>query len=122
MAKYQVGQKLWLEPVNDRRATGRKVTVQAVGRKWVTVDRDKQFEASSDLPTSFDWGGLRWRVFESQEHATRYRRASSNWSNLVAHLRYARMPADMTTEKIIAAAELLGIDYEIVKGKETKDD
>lgn len=118
MAKYQVGQKLWLEPT--WRKYGYEVTVKAVGRKWITLDNRMRFEASSSLPALEE--GTNWTVFESQEHATRYLRLRTNWSNLVMHLRNRPMPADMTTEKIIAAAELLGIDYEIVKGKETKDD
>lgn len=120
MAKYQVGQKLWLDPIYDKRAIGREATVKAVGRKWITLDCNRKFDAKCDLPLRVHDGDR--RVFESQEHATRYRRVSTNWSNLVMHLRNHPLPTDMTTEKIIAAAELLGIDYEIVKGKETKDD
>ena len=116
MARYQVGQKLWLEPTWGSKR-GYEVTVKVVGRKWITLDNGMRFEALSSLPALEN--GTNWLVYESQDDFVRRRRVSQNWSNLVMHLRNRPMPADMTTEKIIAAAELLGIDYEIVKGKET---
>lgn len=119
MAKYQVGQELWIAPTWGC-SYGYSATVKAVGRKWVTLDNRRRFDAKGSLPAWADDG--RCLVYESQADCVRRHRLRNNWSNLVMHLRNRPMPIDMTTEKIIAAAELLGIDYEIVKGKETKDD
>jgi hypothetical protein len=120
MAKYYVGQKLWRSPKHGRREHGREVTVKTVGRKWVTLDSNMRFDAGEDLPATIDeW--CDWQVFESEDHATRYRRLRNNWSALAIHFRHMPMPADMTTERIVAAAKLLGIDVEIVSGKETTD-
>ena len=119
MAKYYVGQKLWLNPKHGRREHGREVEVKIVGRKWITLDDNRCFLATSGLPamaSSYDW-----QVFESEEHATRYRRIRNNWSALAQHFRHMPMPADMTTERIVAAAKLLGIDVEIVSGKDAND-
>lgn len=120
MAKYRLWQKLWLHPVHGRREHGREVTVKVVGRKWITLDNNMRFDAGQDLPATIDeWSD--WQVFESEGHAARYRRTRSNWAAFCAHLRNSAMPADMTTDKIVAAAKLLGIDVEIVSSKDNSD-
>lgn len=120
MAKYHVGQKLWLDHrIYGLRSHGRSCTVKTVGRKWVTLDCNSRFDAKCDLPVRVQ--DSERRVFESQEHAERYCRVRDNWTSFVAHLRHMPMPADMTTEKIIAATELLGISYEVVAPKEKTD-
>lgn len=123
MAKYHVGQKLWVEHVSDRRYYAQcELTVGIVGRKWVTFKDGSRFNLAEPLPAKLERGyGAGFMVYESKEHADRHRRLRDNWSNLVIHLRHMPMPADMTTDKIIAAAELLGVKYEIVNRKEATD-
>lgn len=119
MAKYQVGQKLWLNSTHGHREHGHEAEIKTVGRKWITLDNNLCFAAQRELPAPTSSYG--WQVFESKGHADRYLRLRTNWSNFGMHLRNHPLPADMTTEKIIAAAELLGIDYEIVKGEEASN-
>ncbi len=119
MAKYYVGQKLWAAPRHGMSEHGREVAVKIVGSQWVTLDDNSRFLVKDCLPAKC--ANYSWQVFESEEHADRYRRTRNNWAAFCAHLRNSAMPADMTTDKIVAAAKLLGIDVEIVSSKEAND-
>lgn len=111
-----IGQELWFVP-NDRRSDPFLVIVHKVGHKWAGVTYGR---------TGRDWGRINietlrmdggeypspGRCYLSKAHYDLEMAREIAWSRIRHAMRnhYGDPPKTVTTEQIIQAAQLLGID------------
>jgi len=102
-----VGQELWWVP-NDGK-NQRLVTVLKVGRKWAELSNARRIDIST---LCADGGGYSspGRCHTSREEYEQTVKRNRAWSQLKRDLEYKAIPDSVTTENIIAARKLLGME------------
>ena len=109
MSEYKVGDKLWWVG-SDNRRTQREVTVEKVGRVWLTLSNGHRVDK---VTLKADAGGFVspgtcWLRKEAYEHCVRLELA---WGSLQRKVRETwSIPDDVTLEDIKAAAMYLKME------------
>lgn len=104
--KYEVGQKLWYVPNRtSAHLRPREVTVESIGRKWVTCGR-MRFDKETGIVDGGSYSSP-GRVYASREEYERIVITEAAWSDFVNSLSIWRLPGGVTVEKIKAAKALL---------------
>jgi hypothetical protein len=110
--EYKVGDKLWWVS-SDNKRTQREVTIEKVGRAWLTLSNRHRVDKVTLKADAGEWTspGTCWLSKEAYEHRARLeqswgvlRRAVSNTWNV---------PDDVTLEDIKAAAMYLKLEIKI---------
>jgi len=113
-AEYKVGDKLWWVG-SDNRRTQREVTVEKVGRVWLTLSNGIRVDKVTLLAEPQNYGystpGTCWLSKDAYEHCARLERA---WNELKGKLRDSwSVPDDVTLEDIKAAAMYLKMEIKV---------
>lgn len=106
----QVGQKLWYVPRHRGSGKPREVTVKKIGRIWAELD----YGGRINIDTLEADGGQYpspGRCYLSRADYERENYRERLWTALKGRLdRRYRAPADISADRIIQAAEILGVD------------
>jgi hypothetical protein len=120
--KYEVGQKVWFAPRDQRsvgpllaqHAPGSEYEVVSVGRKWVSIRRsDENFIAYRVEvgKVEVDGNGNGYTspgtLYPSQEAYAEYLARVSEWKSLLATLQYKEVPPGVSVDDIKQARALL---------------
>jgi hypothetical protein len=110
--EYKVGDKLWWVS-SDNKRTQREVTVEKVGRVWLTLSNHHRVDK---VTLKADAGGFTspgtcWLSKEAYEHCVRLELA---WGSLQRKVRETwSVPDDVTLEDIKAAAMYLKMEIKV---------
>jgi hypothetical protein len=110
--EYKVGDKLWWIS-SDNNRTQREVTVEKVGRVWLTLSNRHRVDKTTLVADAGAWvsPGTCWLSKEAYEHCARLRRA---WTVLRCEVsNRGNIPNDVTLEDIKAAAMYLKLEIKI---------
>ena len=110
--EYKVGDKLWWVG-SDNKRTQREVTVEKVGRVWLTLSNGHRVDKVTFKADAGEWTspGTCWLSKDAYEHCARLLRA---WTVLRCEVsnRWV-IPNDVTLEDIKAAAMYLKLEIKI---------
>jgi len=115
--KYEVGQKIWFAPRDQRsvgpllaqHAPGTEYQVFAVGRKWVSIGRDRPAYRVEVGKVEVDGGQYSspGTLYPSQEAYAEYLARVSEWKSLLEVLQYKEVPPGVSVDDIKQARALL---------------
>lgn len=104
--KYEVGQKLWYVPNRtSAHLQPREVTVESIGRKWVTCGR-MRFDKNTGAVDGGSYSSP-GHVYASREEHKNIQAMHDVWEEFVKSLPIWHPPGGVTVEKIKAAKALL---------------
>lgn len=110
--EYKVGHKFWWV-YNTNSRTQREVTVEKVGRVWLTLSNGHRVYKTTLVAFAGDFAspGTCWLSKEAYEHHVRRERA---WGELKSKLRDSwGVPDNVTLEDIKAAAMYLKMEIKV---------
>ena len=106
----EVGQKLWWVSRSDHshRKDGREVIVTKIGHKWATLENGHRIDLKTMIANGGNYSSP-GRCYLSHEDYDRLSRARDAWREFAQCL-IRPCPDDMTSERILEARKLLGLD------------
>ena len=110
--EYKVGDKLWWVG-SDNKRTQREVTIEKVGRVWLTLSNGHRVDKVALKADAGEWTspGTCWLSKEAYEHCARLDRAWDALRRAVNNTWY--IPDNVTLEDIKAAAALLKLEIKL---------
>jgi len=111
------GQKVWFESAAHV-GVNRVLTVDKVGRRWITFVEDKYSHADRDSDAVYERSTgdahHRGKIWVSEEEARAAKVLFAQWVDFCSTLGSAkyRLPRGMTTERIAAARKALGMELD----------
>lgn len=127
MLGVKKGQKVWLES-SAYREKGRVLTVDKVGRRWITFVEDTHIHVDRDSDVAYErkTGDTyrRGKIWVSEEEACAAKALFAQWLNFCSTLGSAKYkpPRGMTLERLVEARKILGMEQDLTKTeRETLD-
>jgi hypothetical protein len=110
--EYKVGDKLWWVG-SDNKRTQREVTVEKVGRVWLTLSNNHRVDKVTFKADAGSWTspGTCWLSKEAYEHCARLEQSWGALRRAVDNKWH--MPDNVTLEDIKAAAMYLKLEIKI---------
>lgn len=113
-------QKVWFESLRVHRR-GCVLTVDKVGRRWITFVEDPSIHADRDADEVYEKQAARayrlGKIWVSEDACKEAKKLFAQWVNFCKTLgsAYYRLPRGMTIERIAEARKALGMEQDLKK-------